>query len=325
MLPTAAMVRDAARRLQGVAQKTPLVRSDALTRHLGVDVYLKCENLQHTGSFKLRGAYNALASLSDAQRAGGVVASSAGNHGMGVAYAARALGVRARVFIPANAPAVKRDGIVALGAEVNQEQPHYDAAHDAALHHAADTGAEFVNPCAGMALLAGQGTVAIEILDELPQLAAIVVPVGGGGLVGGIAGFLREAGAGVRIVGAQSDQTDAMARSLRAGKRVDVSVPPTLCDGLAGQIDDEGFAIGRLAIDDLCVVTEADVADAIAFLAREEGTKVEGSGAVGVAAVRSMPPGFLPGPVVVVVSGGNIDDERWRMLTARAQLPPTAP
>lgn len=322
MLPTPAAIRDAAQRLRGVIVPTVLARSDALSDRAGVDVFLKHEERQRTGSFKLRGAYNALATLPDEARRRGVVASSAGNHGLGVAYAARALGVRATIFVPATAPAVKRDGIVALGAEVDDTWPDYDAAHHAAEHFARAHDRTFVNPCAGEPLLAGQGTVALEILEALPALRTVVVPVGGGGLVGGMAAYLRELAPQVRIVGTQSDQTDAMARSLAAGHRVDVGVPPTLADGLAGQIDDVGFAIGLVALDDMVTVTEAEIADTIRWLALACDARVEGSGAVAVAAVRYGRVSSLAGPVAVVISGGNIDPHRWSGIVD-ATLDPT--
>src|SRR6185295_13181460 len=171
-------------------ERTRLMRSDGLSRIAGVDVLLKLENEQRTGSFKLRGALNVLASLSDRDREAGVVASSAGNHGLGVAYAAKQFGVKATVFIPANAPRVKRDGIRALGATVIDDQPHYDAAMVAAMKFAEVTGSRFVHPCLGDALLAGQGTVALEVMREIPDVKTFVVSVGGAGLLGGCGGYL---------------------------------------------------------------------------------------------------------------------------------------
>ena len=315
MLPTPAEILAAAHHLRGVIVRTPFLRSDALSEIARTDVYLKCENLQRTGSFKLRGAYNALAALPADVRARGVVASSAGNHGLGVAHSAHLLGLRARIFIPANAPAVKRDGIIALGAEVDLTQPHYDEAHEAAVAYASANGMTFVNPCAGEPLLAGQGTVGLEILEELPGVHTIVVPVGGGGLAGGIGTLVRAVAPTVRVVGAQSDRTNAMAASLDAGYRVEVGVAPTLADGLSGQIDDEGLTIGQFAIDEMRVVTEQQIGEAIAWLAREHDFRVEGSGAVGVAAVLfAERAAQLDGPIAVVISGSNIDDERWRSI-----------
>lgn len=314
MLPTPADIRDAADRLRGVIERTPLILSPMLSARAGADVYLKCEQRQRTGSFKIRGAYNALAELPDDARRRGVVASSAGNHGLGLAWAARELGVRARIFVPASAPAVKREGIAALGAELDTTQSDYDAAHHVAEAYASEHGMTFVNPCAGVSLLAGQGTVGLEIVGELPDVATMVVPVGGGGLIGGIAGYVRSVAPHVRLIGAQSAKTNAMAASLAAGRRIDVPVPPTLADGLAGQIDDEGFAIGRAALDDIVTVTEQEIAAAIAWLSHEHEMRVEGSGAVGVAALLHHRVRAPASPVAVVLSGGNIDDVRWRAL-----------
>ena len=316
MLPSAADVIAAAHRLRGVVERTPLVRSTALSAAAGTDVYLKCENLQRTGSFKLRGAYNALATLPAAARTRGIVASSAGNHGLGVALSAQLLDLRARIFVPASAPDVKRDGILALGAEVDQTQPHYDDAHHAAVEFAALHDMTFVNPCAGAPLLAGQGTVGLEILEELPDVETIVVPVGGGGLVGGIGALVRAVAPVARIVGAQSDLTDAMAAALRTGHCVEVATPPTLADGLAGQIDDAGLAIGQFAIDAMQLVTEEEIAGAIRWLWREHELRAEGSGAVGVAALLSPRRERMRGPIVVVVSGGNIDPSRWSSIVS---------
>ncbi|HEX2778844.1 MAG TPA: threonine/serine dehydratase [Gemmatimonadaceae bacterium] len=306
-LVPSSLVHEAAQRLTGVARRTALRRSESLSRIAGGDVYLKLECEQLTGSFKLRGAFNALSSIPEADRPRGVVASSAGNHGMGVAWAARHFGIPATIFVPSSAPAVKREGIARLGARVDTSCPDYDAAHAAALAMAAREGARFVNPCAGEALIAGQGTVAVEILDQLPEARAIVVPVGGGGLVGGIASWVRATAPRVRIFGAQSERTDAMARSLAAGRIVDIGHEPTLADGLAGGIDEEGLAVGRAALDVIVRVPEAEIARAIAWLAEEEQLTVEGSGAVGVAALRGGLLPDLPTPAALVLSGGNID------------------
>ena len=314
MLPPAIAVLAAAHRLRGVVERTPLVRSPVLSERAGTDVFLKCENRQRTGSFKIRGAYNALATLPEAERSRGVVASSAGNHGLGLAWAARSLNVRATIFVPSTAPAVKRDGIAKLGAEVDASQPDYDAAHQVAVAYAREHRMAFIDPCAGEALLAGQGTVALEILEELPRVGTIVVPVGGGGLVGGIGALVRTVAPTVRVVGAQSVRTNAMAASLSAGRRVEVAVTPTLADGLAGQVDDEGFATGKAALDEIATVTEQEIAEAIAWLSHAHDMRVEGSGAVGVALLRRDQARAAGAPIAVVVSGGNIDDTRWRAI-----------
>src|SRR3954471_18308049 len=216
----------AADRIRPLIKRTELVRSQALSDLAGGDVFLKLENTQTTGSFKLRGALNVIATLTPEQRQNGVVASSAGNHGLGVAYAAKHFGVPATIFVPSTAPQVKRDGIAALGATLDTSQPHYDAAMDAAKALAAERGATFINPCLGEMLLAGQGTVALEILGDIPDLATLVVNVGGGGLLGGCASLVRAVAPNVRIVGAQSENTAAMSQSLAAGHRVEIESLP---------------------------------------------------------------------------------------------------
>ena len=313
-------VHEAAHRLRGIVRRTPLRCSPALSRVAGVECWLKLECEQYTGSFKLRGAFNALALIPEGRRSRGVVASSAGNHGLGIAHAARDFGIPVTVFVPSTAPAVKRDGIVRLGATVDMSQPDYDAAMTAAIAHARRMGALFVSPCAGDDLIAGQGTVAVEILEDLPSLAAVVLPVGGGGLLGGIGSYLRGVAPAVRIFGAQTERTSAMARSLAAGRIVDVGHEPTLADGLSGAIDADGLAIGRAALDGIAVVNEQAIATAIAWLAREEGLTVEGSGATGVAALLERALGSVPGPVAVVVTGGNIDAARHAEIVREARL-----
>jgi threonine dehydratase len=272
-------------------------------------VFLKRENEQRTGSFKVRGATNVLASMPEAERARGIVASSAGNHGLGVAYAAKQFGVKATVFIPSNAPQVKRDGIKKLGAMVNDEQPHYDAAMVAARAFQEKNGAKFVHPCLGDELLAGQGTVALEVLREAPEISTLIVPVGGGGLLGGSAGFIKERAPGVRLIGAQSDHTAAMAKSFRAGRLVEIENLPTLADGLAGQVDQAALDIGRASLDDIATVSEDELGRAMLWLLDNHQIKVEGSGAAGVAVILAGRVA-LKSKTAIVVTGGNVDDDR---------------
>ena len=309
---TTADIFNAAQRIGEVVNHTPLRRSLALELAAGTeaDVYLKLENEQVTGSFKLRGAMNTLATLTDAERERGVVASSAGNHGLGVAFAARHHGVQATIFVPSSAPMVKKEGIAKLCARVDDTAPDYDAAMVLAKQHAEQHGTRFINPCIGDALIAGQGTVALEILEDLPEVASVVVPVGGGGLLGGTGIMLRNSAPDVRVAGAQSEETAAMSRALEAGELVTIEITPTLADGLAGQIDEEALEIGRFSLDDMVTVSEAEIAKAIAWLRRNEGVTAEGAGAVGVAALLSGKLKDLPSPIVVVVSGGNVDASR---------------
>ena len=300
----------AAERIRSTVRRTPLARSEPLSELAGGDVYLKLENEQLTGSFKVRGALNALATLPESVRRRGVVASSAGNHGMGVAFAARELGVPATIFVPTHAPQVKRDGIAALGATLDTSQPHYDAAMTAAKAFAAERGLTYINPCLGDPLLAGQGTVALEVLSDLPDVGSVVVPVGGGGLLGGIASLVRRIAPDVRILGAQSVNTAAMSRSVAAGRVVEIPVAATLADGLAGQIDDEALDIGMNGLDEIVTLTEEEIGSTIAWLMRTHDVKAEGAGAVGVGAVLLGKVSKLTTPAAVVVSGGNIDQGR---------------
>ena len=288
-------------------RRTPLRHSPALSEITGGDVYLKLEHEQITGSFKLRGAFNALAVMPREVRDRGVVASSAGNHGLGVAKAAQHFGVPATIFVPERAPEVKKRGIAELGATVDDRNADYDVAMVNAKAYAAQRGAQYINPCLGDPLLAGQGTVGLEILEERPETATIVLPVGGGGLLGGVASIVRRVAPEIRIIGAQSVNTAAMARSLDASRVVDIPSVPTLADGLAGQIDAEALDIGQHGLDEMVVLDEEQIAAAIAWLARVEDAIVEGSGAVGVGALLERKARTLRTPAVVVISGGNID------------------
>lgn len=318
LLPSSQEIRDAAGRLRGVTARTPLRRSEALSALVGGDVFLKLESEQVTGSFKLRGAFNALSLLTPDERSRGVVTSSAGNHGLGVAEASRRLGLTATIFVPSNAPAVKKEGIASRGARVLDEASDYDDAMSRARAFAKDTGALFVHPCLGVPLLAGQGTVGSEVLEDLPALQTMLVCVGGGGLLGGIGAFMLAEAPLVRVVGVQSERTDAMARAIEAGHVVEIENLPTLADGLAGQIDDNALAIGQATLESIVTVSEEEIASAIAWLWLAEGIRAEGSGAVCVAALRTGRLKHLVPPIAAIVSGSNIDEGRFESVLATA-------
>jgi threonine dehydratase len=315
---TADDVRRAAERLRDVVRRTELRRAQYVSARAGVDVWLKLENEQVTGSFKVRGAYNAVASLAPEERSRGVVTASAGNHGRGVALAAQRFRIPATIFVPRTAPRVKIDGMRECNASIDADSAHYDEAHARAIAFAKERGVRYLDPCVGVPLVAGQGTVALEILEQLPAARCIIVPVGGAGLLGGMGAFLRATKPDVRIIGVQSVNTNAMARSLQAGRVVDTPIRPTLADGLAGGIDAHALDVGQHALDEMVTVEESDVANGIAVLAREEHVIAEGSGAVGVAALLSGAVSAVPEPVVVVISGGNIDAEVLAGIVARA-------
>jgi threonine dehydratase len=283
------------------------------------EVYLKLECRQRTGSFKFRGALNAMAMLSAGDRALGVVTASAGGHGLGVALAGKLLGARATIFVPENAPATKRDRIARNGAELRLVRGDYDDAHRIAERHAADTGLPYIHAFSDPHVVAGQGTVALEILEALPEVGTFVVPVGGGGLIGGMGIVARAMRPGLRVVGVQSTATPAMHASLAAGTLVSPPMGETLCDGLHGDTDGRSLALAREVVDRMELVDEAEIPRAIRRLYEEEGIVAEGAGAVGVAALHA---GLLrdePGPIVAVVTGSNIDGSRLAEILTRSE------
>ncbi len=306
----AADVFAAARCLRGIVRRTPLQRSDALSERLGTEVHWKLETAQRTGSFKVRGACNVVATLSAEERARGLVTASAGNHGLGVALAAREFEAKATVFLPADAPEVKRRRIARLGAELRLVDGGYDDAHAEAEAFAESSGAVYVHAWSDPRTVAGQGTVGLEIVEELPGVRTIVVPVGGGGLVNGIGLVVRALGGGTRIVGAQSEETAAMHASLAAGRLVSPPMGPTLCEGLSGDTDQPSLDLAREVVDEVVLVSESAVRRAIRWLYVEEGIVAEGSAAVAAAALLEGAVGDLAGPVAAVLTGSNLDAGR---------------
>ena len=307
--PTLRDIFAARRRTAGFVYQTPLDPSEHLSALAGVAIHLKLECWQRTRSFKIRGAYNAIAALSDAERARGLVTASAGNHGQAVALAARELGGRALIYLPDSAPAAKRQRILDFGATLCDGGPDYDEAERRAYQHAQREEVTFVHAFSDTDVVAGQGTIGLEIAEALPSVREVVVPVGGGGLIGGIGIALHGLLGNVRVIGVQSTETRAMYEAFQAGRVVDVPVPPTLADGLAGGIDDTAFQLARQVVDEMVLVEEADIAEAIRVLQQRCGVTAEGSGAVGVAALLSARL-TLQGPTVLVISGGNIDGHK---------------
>jgi threonine dehydratase len=313
----AADVFAAAQRIRPAVRRTPLRRSDALSRQAGGDVHLKLECEQVTGSFKIRGAYNVIASLPEAVRRRGVVAASAGNHGMGVAHAAQQFGTPATIYVPASAPAIKRDGIAGFGATVDDGAENFDDARRRAEAAARESGATFIHPCEGEVLIAGQGTVGLELLEDLPGMRTLIVPVGGAGLAGGIASILRAVAPHIRIVGVQTENTDAMARAFSSGVPEKTANLPTLAEGLAGDADAYALELLRFAVDEMVVVSEESVERAIAWLHEHEELVAEGSGAVGVAAILEGRISGAADPIGVIVTGRNIDATRHAEIIER--------
>jgi threonine dehydratase len=293
--------------LSDVISPTPLLYSRVLSEEVGGPVYLKCENLQRTGSFKVRGGYVRIARLSDAERARGVVAASMGNHAQGVAFAAGLLGARATVVMPERAPLPKVEATRGYGASVVLTGASVEDAVETALGFAAQTGSVFIHPFDHADVVAGQGTLGFEIIEQCPQVRTILVPVGGGGLAAGIAVAVQSLDPSVRIVGVQAEAVPAFPASLAAGHPVQVRARPTIADGIAVQRPgDIAFGILASRADRFVVVSEAALARALLLCLERAKQVVEPSGAAGVAALLAYPGEFEP-PVVAVLSGGNID------------------
>lgn len=308
--PTPAEIYQARRRIMGVARRTPLDRSLWLSDTIGHDCYLKLECWQRTRSFKMRGAYNAVRAMDEATRGRGLVTASAGNHGQAVALAAREVGARATIFVPATAPETKKSRIRSFGAELNQDSPNYDEAQIAARAFADRTGATFVHAFSDRDVVAGQGTVGLEILEDMPGVRNVVVPVGGGGLIAGIGIAVKAADPTIRVIGIQSTQTPAMYEAFRAGELVNCPIGPTLADGLAGQVDELSYTRALGVVDEMLLVSEEAIPGAIRALYKIDGIIAEGAAATPVAAITE---GVLKldGPSVLVITGGNIDAGRF--------------
>ncbi|WP_019630005.1 threonine ammonia-lyase [Actinomadura atramentaria] len=305
-------VRAARELLHDVVVPTPLLHSRALSELIGGPVYLKCENLQRTGSFKIRGAYLRIAGLSEAERARGVVAASAGNHAQGVALAASVLGCHATVFMPRGAPLPKIAATRGYGAEVRFPGPTVDECLVAAERHAAETGAVFIHPFDHPAVVAGQGTIGLEIVEQLPGVATILGAIGGGGLMSGIGAAVsaltaERGGPPVKIVGVQAKRAAAFPPSLAAGRPVRVEVRPTMADGIAvGRPGDLTYDLVTDVVDAVVTVTEESLSQALLICLERAKQVVEPAGAAGVAALLEHAYAVRT-PAVVVLSGGNID------------------
>lgn len=301
-------VRAAAQLLEGVADRTPVQTSRALSAIAGTDVWLKCENLQRAGSFKIRGAYTRMARLSDDERARGVVAASAGNHAQGVALAARELGIDAVVFMPVDAALPKIAATREYGARVELVGSSVDECLVHARSHAERTGAVLIHPFDHPDVVAGQGTIALEILEQVPDVATILVPVGGGGLAAGVVAAL-ETPPDVRVVGVQAARAAAYPASMLLGRPTRAAELRTMADGIAVGLPGEvPFEVLRNAGTEIRTVSEEDLSRAVLVVAERAKLLVEPSGAAAVAALMASPHAFR-GPVVAILSGGNIDPQ----------------
>jgi threonine dehydratase len=289
--PTLRDIEEARKRLFGIARVTPVYGSETLSRLAGREVWLKAENLQRTGAFKIRGAVNKIATLDIDERAAGVVTASAGNHGQAVAWAAREAGVRARIYVPLDAPMAKVDAVQNYGADLELAGGSLEDALAAAKEYAQATGATFVHPFEDPLVIAGQGTIGLELVEQLPAAETVLIPVGGGGLASGIATALRAVKPEVRIVGVQAGKSGF-----------------TIADGIMVKRPGElTTSILDTLLDDMVDVADEEISEAIVLLLERSKLVVEGAGAVGVAALLAGKAGVGEGPAAVVLSGGNID------------------
>ena len=303
-------INAAAQTLQNLAIRTPLAPSNILSQEYDGEIFLKLENLQRTGAFKFRGAYNKLHKLSDVEKQAGVIACSAGNHAQGVALAASLLGIRARIFMPVTAPLTKIEATKGYGAEVVLVGESFDETKELTIQEAQQTGEVFISPFDDRDVIEGQGTIGLEILADLPDVDNVIVPIGGGGLIAGIALAIKELRPETRIIGVQSYQVHGMISSLWAQQLVVNRTSKTLADGcdvaLAGALT---YELLHKRIDETVLVEEADIQRAIFYLALKEKVVAEGAGALSTAAILSGQINHLlkGKKTVAVVSGGNID------------------
>jgi threonine ammonia-lyase medium form len=313
---TAEDVRAAALRVRGVVHRTPVLTSRTLDERVGASVFLKAENLQRGGAFKIRGAYNRVATLPEGQRRRGVVAFSSGNHAQGVALAAREFGIPAVIVMPEDAPEEKAAATRGYGATVVTYDRYHDDREAIARDLAGERGLAVVPPYDDPFVVAGQGTVGLELCEQVPDLDVLVSPIGGGGLIGGSGTMSKALRPGIRVVGVEPDEGDDTRRSLDAGHRVAVPVPRTIADGLAVAIPGElTFEVNLRVVDEVVTVTDDELIDAMSFLFERMKTVVEPSGAAAVAALLA---GRIEGRRVgAILSGGNVGADRFRQLLAR--------
>jgi threo-3-hydroxy-L-aspartate ammonia-lyase len=311
-------VERAAARLHGVAHRTPAISSRTLDERAGARVHLKAENLQRVGAFKFRGAYNAIASLSDAEREPGVAAVSSGNHAQAVALAARLLGTTATILMPEDAPGSKRAATQGYGAEVISFD-RYAVQRDELLDELVETrGLVAVHPYEDPRVQAGQGTLALELLEQAGPLDAILVPVGGGGLISGVATAVKATSPATRVIGVQPQEGDDARRSLAEGRRVELPVPRTIADGQQAPIGDNTWAVIRARVDEVVTASDAEIVDAMRFSFERLKLVLEPSGASALAALLAGRIETTPGMRIgVTLTGGNVDPERFAQLTRR--------
>lgn len=312
---TLADIRQAAERIRPYAHRTPVMTCESLNQKLGVQLFLKCENLQKVGAFKFRGACNAVFALSEAEAERGVVAHSSGNHAQALALAARLRGIPAYIVMPSNAPAVKKAAVAGYGGQITFCEPTLAARETTQAQVVAATGATVVHPYNNRQVITGQGTAALELLAAVPDLDAILAPVGGGGLLSGTAIAATELSPQIRVIAAEPAGADDAFRSLAAGMILPAVTPKTIADGLLTSLGDLTFPIIQQRVEQIVTVSEAAIVDAMKFIWERTKLLVEPSAAVPVAALWEQKIDLTGQRVGVILSGGNVDLDRlpWQL------------
>lgn len=301
-------IQQARKRIQGDIYLSPAPHSDEMSRMTGQQVFLKLDNLQRTGAFKERGALNKILTLTPEEKSRGVIAASAGNHAQAVACHATARGLRSRIVMPLMTPLVKTASTAAYGAEVVLHGANYDEACTEALRLADQDGMTFLHPFDDDAVIEGQGTIGLELLEQIPNLEAVVVPIGGGGLIGGVACAIKESNPSIRVIGVQTERLPSMLRAVDAGSPVTIPAEATIADGIAvRRTGERTLPLVQRYVDELVTVDEEEIAKAILVLLEREKTLAEGAGAVALAALLQHKTSLRGQRTAVLVCGGNID------------------
>ena len=315
-------IQKAQKVIEGVTAKTPFTHAPLLSQRVGADVYLKKENLQLTGAFKLRGAYTKIASLSDEERQKGVIAASAGNHAQGVAYSAKIFDIPAIIVMPEATPLLKVQNTKALGAEVILRGENYDEAYAFAIKKAEEEGLAFIHPFADDKVIAGQGTVALEMLDACAELDYVVVSIGGGGLIAGVASAIKQINPAIKVIGVVAAGAPAMYNSVQAKVAIDSMSVRTIADGIAVRdVTPKNLEYILESVDEVVKVDDEEIASAILFLLERQKLVVEGGGASGVAAIMHKKFDFKEGSkIATILSGGNIDVQMLSLIIKKGLI-----
>ncbi len=317
MPPTLTDIREAAQRIKPYAHRTPVLTCESLNQQVGAQVYLKCENFQKVGAFKFRGACNAIYTLTDAEAARGVATHSSGNHAQALALAARIRGVPAYIVMPENAPQVKKDAVAGYGGQITFCEPTLEARESTLDKIRLDTGATVIHPYNNERVIAGQGTAALELLEDVPGLDVIIAPVGGGGLLSGTAIAATELQPKIRVIAGEPEMADDAYRSLKAGEIIPSVKPKTIADGLLTSLGTLTFPIIQQRVEQIVTVSEAGIIASMKFIWERAKIVIEPSAALPVGVLWERKIGLTGLKIGIILSGGNVDLEKlpWQILT----------